>query len=69
MSDPLSLPSVVLVTGTGTDCIVVACPCDGTPVAWAGLHTALGEAIGAAVYEAVRAGAEQWQREFAGRLD
>lgn len=56
------------VTGTGTDCIVVACPRDGTQAAWSGLHTAIGEAIGGAVYDAVRAGAEQWQREFAGKL-
>jgi len=45
------------ITGTGTDCIVVAAPCAGTPEPWAGLHTAVGEAIGAAVYRAVRAGA------------
>lgn len=61
------------VTGTGTDCIVVACPCAAPgglpPAAWAGLHTAIGEAIGGAVYDAVRAGAEDWQREFAGKLE
>lgn len=53
------------ITGTGTDCIVVASPCRDKPVAFAGLHTAVGEAIGGAVYEATRTGAEQWDRDFA----
>jgi adenosylcobinamide amidohydrolase len=52
------------ITGTGTDCIVVASPCGGEPIAWAGLHTEVGEAIGAAVYDATREGAEQWERDF-----
>ncbi|RII37895.1 adenosylcobinamide amidohydrolase [Pseudooceanicola sediminis] len=42
-------------TGTGTDCIAVASPEGYTH--YAGLHTATGEAIGRAVYEAVTAGA------------
>lgn len=56
------------VTGTGTDCIVVASPCRGQPLAFAGLHTAVGEAIGGAVYEATRAGAAQWDLDFAAML-
>ena len=52
------------ITGTGTDCIVVASPCRGEPQACAGLHTAVGESIGGAVYEATRNGADQWNREF-----
>jgi adenosylcobinamide amidohydrolase len=52
------------ITGTGTDCIVVASPCRGEPAAWAGLHTEVGEAIGGAVYDATRDGAEQWDRDF-----
>lgn len=52
------------ITGTGTDCIVVASPRRGDPVAFAGLHTAVGEAIGGAVYDATREGAEQWDRDF-----
>jgi adenosylcobinamide amidohydrolase len=53
------------ITGTGTDCIVVASPCTGRePLAHAGLHTAIGEAIGGAVYDATRHGAEQWDRDF-----
>jgi adenosylcobinamide amidohydrolase len=51
------------ITGTGTDCIVVAAPSDGEPAPWAGLHTAVGEAIGAAVYRATREGAEEWDAE------
>jgi adenosylcobinamide amidohydrolase len=56
------------ITGTGTDCIVVASPCRGEPLAWAGLHTAVGEAIGGAVYDATRAGAEQWDLDFSALL-
>ena len=52
-----------VITGTGTDCIVVASPCRGAPLACAGLHTAVGEAIGGAVYGATRSGAEQWDRD------
>lgn len=54
------------ITGTGTDCIVVAAPCVGEPEPWAGLHTAVGEAIGAAVYRATHDGAEEWRAENAG---
>jgi len=56
----LALPAG-LATGTGTDCIAIAAP-DG-PENYAGMHTALGEAIGAAVYGAVRAGGRQWMTE------
>lgn len=48
-----------LATGTGTDCIAVAAPA-GTQD-YAGLHTACGEALGRAVYDAVRLGAENWK--------
>ena len=47
-----------IATGTGTDCIAIAAPPGDTP--YGGLHTALGEATGRAVYDAVRAGAQQW---------
>lgn len=53
------------ITGTGTDCIVVASPCRNDALACAGLHTAVGEAVGGAVYDATLSGAEQWDREFA----
>lgn len=45
-------------TGTGTDCVAVAAP--QGDVAFAGLHTAVGEAVGAAVFEAVSRGARVW---------
>lgn len=48
-------------TGTGTDCIVVgAQPGNGQ---FAGLHTEVAEAVGAAVYRAVTAGVIQWMAE------
>jgi adenosylcobinamide amidohydrolase len=47
-----------LATGTGTDCAALACdPGEGR---YAGLHTALGEAIGAATRQAVAAAAADW---------
>lgn len=52
-------------TGTGTDCIVIAAP-EGDD-AFCGLHTAQGKAIGAAVYAAVRQGADQWIAETGGK--
>ena len=45
-------------TGTGTDCIAMAAP--RGPADYAGLHTEIGEAIGAATYSAVLAGARDW---------
>lgn len=48
------------VTGTGTDCIVVSAPQEGAPLAYAGLHTAMGEALGAAVLAASRAATAEW---------
>ncbi len=48
------------ITGTGTDCIIVAAPEGGAPERCVGLHTDLGQAIGAAVYEATLAGATEW---------
>jgi len=51
-------------TGTGTDCLAIAAP-EGA-VDYAGLHTEIGEALGRAVYDAVRAGAEAWKTEWQG---
>jgi adenosylcobinamide amidohydrolase len=51
------------ITGTGTDCILVAAHAEGAPEACAGLHNDLGDAIGAAVYEATLAGAKEWSAE------
>lgn len=52
------------ITGTGTDCIIIAAPQMGVPETCAGLHTELGEAIGSAVYDATYAGAVEWSAEF-----
>lgn len=56
----------VQVTGTGTDCIVVAAPQDGEPANFAGLHTAIGEAVGKAVYHVMREGIAVWREDFFG---
>ncbi|MEM6678686.1 MAG: adenosylcobinamide amidohydrolase [Pseudomonadota bacterium] len=61
-------------TGTGTDCIAVAAPLSekavgaawSTPQPYAGKHTALGEAIGRAVLDAVSRGVEDWMTEQTG---
>ncbi len=52
-----------IITGTGTDCLVVATPQSGAATGHAGLHTAIGEAIGAATLSATRAGMIEWIRE------
>ncbi len=60
----LGLPSPVSgapSTGTGTDCVVVAAPTTGPPpLAYAGKHTALGAALGQAVFDAVSEGGRRW---------
>ena len=55
-----SLPTGIA-TGTGTDCIAIAAPAGRAP--YAGMHTAAGEALGRAVYDAVRAGARVWMEK------
>lgn len=47
-----------LATGTGTDCIALAC--DAGPGRYAGLHTAAGEVLGAAVRQAVGQACKAW---------
>ena len=49
-----------VVTGTGTDCIVAAAPVADDPVPFAGMHTAIGEAVGSAVLRATSAAADAW---------
>ncbi|GLK77795.1 adenosylcobinamide amidohydrolase [Methylopila jiangsuensis] len=53
-----------LATGTGTDCVVVAAPDrpEGEE-SFAGLHTEVGQALGAAVHAAVLKGARDWIAE------
>ena len=48
------------VTGTGTDCIVMAAPHGPSPDGFAGMHTAVGEAVGACVLEATTAALTAW---------
>ena len=52
-------------TGTGTDCVAIAAP-EGD-MAYAGLHTALGEAIGLSVYDAVSAAINKWRKTRSGK--
>lgn len=52
------------ITGTGTDCIVIAAPIGPDAECCAGLHTAVGEAIGGSVYDGVREGAEIWSMDM-----
>jgi adenosylcobinamide amidohydrolase len=47
-------------TGTGTDCVVIAAPLGPGRASYAGKHTAVGAVIGAAVLDAVRRGAREW---------
>ena len=48
------------VTGTGTDCVVIACPTDGVEERFCGLHTPIGEALGASVLAATEAAMDDW---------
>lgn len=54
-----------IVTGTGTDCIVVSAPLGDEPTPYAGMHTALGEAVGDAVLSATRAAIRAWRADYA----
>lgn len=47
-----------LATGTGTDCIALAC--DPGTITFAGLHTDIGQALGRAVHDAVARAAQDW---------
>lgn len=60
----LRLPDGRHASGTGTDCIAIAA--DAGDQAYAGLHTALGEVIGAVVHSAVSQGAAAWVLENGG---
>ncbi|MGN7610708.1 adenosylcobinamide amidohydrolase [Magnetococcales bacterium HHB-1] len=55
-----------LVTGTGTDCIVIASPRASEKhkeVDFVGLHTALGQALGLSVYRVTLKAGQQWMVE------
>ncbi|CCG41417.1 adenosylcobinamide amidohydrolase [Magnetospirillum molischianum] len=53
------------IVGTGTDCIVIACPASDSsePDSFAGLHTPIGQAIVTAVFQATRLARETWEHE------
>lgn len=55
-------------TGTGTDCVVMVSPEGETAEPYAGKHTAIGHAVGAAVFEAVAHGAAKWKEEWSAGL-
>jgi adenosylcobinamide amidohydrolase len=48
-------------TGTGTDCLVVTSPVGKS--GFAGMHTGIGEAVGACVFAAVAQGVSDWLAE------
>ena len=50
-----------IATGTGTDCICLASAIGAAPMTMAGKHTATGEAVGAAAYQALAAAINRWQ--------
>lgn len=64
VEDDIPLPTG-RATGTGTDCVALACPPGGRQP-HAGLHTDVGEAVGAATRSAVTRAVAAWQ---AGRAD
>lgn len=49
-------------TGTGTDCHAIACPDREITTPYAGKHTEVGSAIGAAVFAAVEKGVQRWMQ-------
>lgn len=55
----------VLVTGTGTDCIAIAAPARQGPEAdYAGMHTAIGEAVGRCTLDAMNEAIATWKLDF-----
>jgi adenosylcobinamide amidohydrolase len=58
-------PHGEVLTGTGTDCIVVAAPRGDPEEQFAGLHTDIGAAVGRAAYDAITLGAKAWIAEQA----
>lgn len=57
-----------IVTGTGTDCVVVAAPQGADGARFAGMHTALGEAVGDAVYRVIDEAVSVWQADWAAAM-
>jgi adenosylcobinamide amidohydrolase len=61
-----STGGALLASGTGTDCVVIACAEHGEAVAYAGKHTVAGHLIGSCIHDAVARGIAVWQHENAG---
>jgi adenosylcobinamide amidohydrolase len=57
----LSAQGSGFVTGTGTDCIVIASPVGDTRTALSGTHTLMGHLIGSAVLKAMKTGIQRWK--------
>ncbi len=55
-----SVMSGLPATGTGTDCHAIVCPDNSEELVYAGKHTDVGSAIGAAVFDAVSRGIQSW---------
>ena len=49
-----------IATGTGTDCIAIAAPVEGSAQPWCGKHTAEGSAIGQATLAVIDTGVQTW---------
>ncbi|NVK17769.1 MAG: adenosylcobinamide amidohydrolase [Methylocystaceae bacterium] len=56
------LPEMRPVTGTGTDCIVIASPKGASHTMFSGLHTNVGKALGEAVYAASLEACTLWHK-------
>jgi adenosylcobinamide hydrolase len=54
-----SIVSDALATGTGTDCVAIACPLGEPAYRYCGKHTQLGELLGRVVYEAITEGLQR----------
>lgn len=54
-----STVSDVLATGTGTDCVAIACPTTGAGCCYCGKHTKVGELIGQVVLNAIGEGIQK----------
>jgi len=57
------------IVGTGTDCILVACPQAAAGECFAGLHTPVGHHLTAAVFQATRQARQEWEAENGALLD
>lgn len=57
------------IVGTGTDCILVACPPAPAGDSYAGLHTPVGRHLTAAVYRATARARREWEEENRPLLD